>query len=164
MSAPWRAAILWLAWAASAAAGEPESAAFFGRLHGEWQGTGEVRGMTAEMRMRWQPALDGQFHTLSMKNRMTGKDGQIWVFEAQAYYRVHADGKIAGTWFDSRGISLPLTGRVEGGTLTIDWGTPAIERGRSSYALAADTLEVTDEVYGKDGALAVFGRTRLARK
>jgi hypothetical protein len=48
--------------------------------------------------------------------------------------------------------------------MTIDWGIEGSpERGRSSYRLAADALEVTDEVYGKEGALKVFGRTHLAR-
>lgn len=147
-----------------ALADEQSAEAFLGRLAGTWQGAGEVRQMAADMRMRWEPVLEGQFHRLSMENRMTGQDGQSWHFKAEAYYRVRTDGSIEGTWFDSRGISLPLTGRVEGDAMTIDWGTPDIERGRSTYRLTAETLEVTDEVYAKDGALAIFGRTTLARK
>jgi hypothetical protein len=150
--------------ALSSTAQEGTAAAFFGKLAGAWQGTGEVRQMAADMHMNWEPVLDGQFQRLSMENRMTGKDGQAWHFKAQGYYRVLDDGTIAGTWFDSRGISLPLTGHVEGDAMTIDWGTPEIERGRTTYRLAGDGLEVTDEVYRKDGALAVFGRTRLARR
>jgi hypothetical protein len=99
-----------------------------------------------------------------MENRMTGSNGQSWHFKALSFYRVAENGSIAGTWFDSRGISLPLTGRVEGDAMTIDWGTPDIERGRSTYRLTADALEVTDETYGKDGGLVVFGRTRLTRE
>jgi hypothetical protein len=140
------------------------AAAFLGRLAGSWQGAGEVRQMAADMRMHWEPVLDGEFHRLSMENRMSGKDGQTWHFKAQAYYRVQEDGTLTGTWFDSRGITLPLTGRVQGEAMTIDWGTAEIERGRSTYRLAGEALEVTDEVYGKDGALAVFGRTKLARE
>ncbi|HWN07187.1 MAG TPA: hypothetical protein VNO53_08490 [Steroidobacteraceae bacterium] len=156
-------AVLGALLAMPALAEEPAAAAFLGRLAGAWQGTGAVRQMAADMRMRWEPVLDGEFHRLSMENRMTGQDGQTWHFKADAYYRVRNDGTIAGTWFDSRGISLPLSGRVEGDAMTIDWGTPDIERGRSTYRLTADALEVTDEVYTKDGALAVFGRTRLTR-
>jgi hypothetical protein len=147
-----------------ALAEDTAAAAFLGRLAGRWEGAGEVRQMAADMRMHWEPVLDGEFHRLSMENRMTGKDGQSWHFKAQAYYRIQKDGTLAGTWFDSRGITLPLTGRVEGDAMTIDWGTAEIERGRSTYRLAGDALEVTDEVYGKDGALAVFGRTTLARE
>jgi hypothetical protein len=144
-------------------ADESPAAAFFTKLAGHWQGNGEVRLMAADMRMHWEPVLDGQFHRLSMEDVMTGADGKSWHFKAQGYYRVQTDGTISGTWFDSRGISLPLTGRVEGDTMTIDWGTEAIERGRSSYRLGDGALEVTDEVYAKEGELRVFGRTRLTR-
>jgi hypothetical protein len=151
--------------AALPSAADPADAAeFLGRLAGGWQGTGEVRAMAADMRMDWEPVLDGRFHRLSMENRMTGADGQSWHFKALAFYRVAEDGSIAGTWFDSRGISLPLAGRVEADAMTIDWGSPDIERGRSTYRLKAEALEVTDEAYGKDGGLVVFGRTRLQRR
>lgn len=141
-----------------------QAPAFFERLAGEWRGTGEVSGMSGDMRMHWEPVLDGQFQRLSMDNSLVGKDGATWHFKAQGYYRVASDGSVTGQWFDSRGFNLPLAGRVEADTMTIDWGTESSpERGRSTYRLTADALEVTDEVYGKDGALAVFGRTRLVR-
>jgi hypothetical protein len=63
-----------------ALAQETAAAAFLGRLAGSWQGTGEVRRMAADMRMRWEAVLDGQFHRLSMDNRMIGKDGALAVF------------------------------------------------------------------------------------
>ncbi len=122
--------------------------------------------MAADMRMRWGLVLDCKFHRLSMETFMTGQDGKTWHFKADAFYRVQNDGSIAGHWFDSRGISLPLVDRAEadGMSIAIDWGNEAsAERGRSTYRLAADALEVTDEVYGKDGALTVFGHTRLTR-
>jgi hypothetical protein len=158
------AALAGLAAALPASADEAATAEFLGRLAGGWLGTGEVRAMAADMRMDWEPVLDGQFHRLSMENRMTGGDGQSWHFKALAFYRVGEDGSIAGTWLDSRGISLPLAGRVEADAMTIDWGSPDIERGRSTYRLTAEALEVTDEAYGKDGGLVVFGRTRLQRR
>lgn len=143
----------------------PPTLAFLQRLEGDWRGGGEVSGMAADMRMRWQPALDGKFHRLSMENVMTGSDGKSWHFKAEAFYRVQEDGSITGQWFDSRGLDLPLAGRVEGNAMTIDWGTDgSAERGRSTYRLAADALEVTDEVYGKDGRLGAFGRTILRRE
>jgi len=159
------AAALILALACSPALAEaPVATAFLERLAGEWKGTGEVSGMAADMRMRWEPVLERQFHRLAMENFMTAQDGNTWHFKAEAFYRVQKDGSIAGQWFDSRGISLSLAGRVDGDAMTIDWGDEAsAERGRSTYRLAADALEVTDEVYGKDGTLTVFGRTRLTR-
>ena len=160
-----RAAALVLALACSPAFAEaPAASAFLGRLAGEWKGNGEVSGMAADMRMRWEQALDGKFHRLAMENLMTGQDGKTWHFKAEAYYRVLKDGSIAGQWFDSRGLNLPLAGRADGDAMTIDWGNEAsAERGRSTYRLSAGALEVTDEVYGKDGTLTTFGRTRLSR-
>ena len=146
----------------------PATLAFLHQLEGEWKGAGEVSGMAADMRMRWEKALDGTFHRLAMENLMTGQDGKTWHFKAEAFYRVLKDGSIAGQWFDSRGLNLPLVGRAgeDGGSLVIDWGNEAsAERGRSTYRMEdGDTLEVTDEVYGKDGAPTVFGRTRLTRE
>ncbi len=142
---------------------ESAASAFFGKLAGEWQGAGEVSAMAADMRMTWEPVLDGQFMRLTMDNRMTGAEGNAWHFKSQAYYRIGKDGAITGTWFDSRGITLPLTGGVEQEAMTIQWGTEAIERGRSHYRLSADVLEVTDEVFTKEGEWRIFGRTRLKR-
>lgn len=102
-----------------ACADESAASTFFGKLAGEWQGTGEVSAMAADMRMTWEPVLDGRFLRLTMDNRMTG---------------------------------------------TIQWGTEAVERGRSHYRLSADALEVTDEVLTKEGTWQVFGRTRLTRE
>ncbi len=162
------AATLALVLACSPAFAEaPAASAFLERLAGAWKGTGEVSGMAADMRMRWEQALDGKFHRLAIENLMTGQEGKTWHFKAEAFYRVQKDGSIAGNWFDSRGISLPLAGRAgdDGRSMIIDWGNEASpERGRSTYRMPdGDTLEVTDEVYGKDGSLTVFGRTRLAR-
>lgn len=138
---------------------------FFARLAGDWQGAGEVRGMASAQKMSWEPALDGKFLRLSFDNRMTGEGGGEWRFSAQAFYRIQDDGTIAGTWFDSRGTSFPLSGSIDAGdTLTILWGTDDTERGRSRYRLNAAGLEVTDEVLMPDGGWRTFGRTRLTRK
>jgi hypothetical protein len=88
-------------------------------------------------------------------------DGQSWHFKAHGYYHLRTDDTIDGTWFATRGLALPLTGRIDGDAMTIDWGIPDVERGRSTYRLSADALEVVDQAYTKDGALTVFGRTRL---
>ncbi len=154
--------LLWLAMP-PAFAEESAASAFFGKLAGDWQGGGEVNQMAADMRMTWEPVLDGRFLRLTMDNRMTGAEGKAWHFKAQSYYRIEQDGTITGNWFDSRGITLPLAGGVEQDSMTIQWGTDAIERGRSHYRLSAEGLEVTDEVFTKEGEWRTFGRTRLLR-
>ena len=110
------------------------------------------------------PALDAAFFRFVFDNRMTAADGKESRFRAEAFYRVGPDGGISGNWFDSRGMALPLTGSVdENGALVILWGTEETERGRSTYRLADDALEITDEVVGEDGNWRVFGQTRLVR-
>ena len=164
MSAAIRALILWLAVLPAAVAEESPATRLFAALSGHWQGTGEVRGMPSNQQMHWEAVLDGQFLRLSFDNRMTAPDGKEWRFQAEAYYRIQADGTIAGTWFDSRGVSFPLAGTVEpGGGMTILWGTAETERGRSSYRISAAGLDVSDEVQGLDGAWRIFGRTALTR-
>ncbi len=148
-----------------ATAGDDASATVFTRLAGSWQGTGTTSGMASVQRLQWEPVLDAAFVRLTLENRMTMKDGKEWRFQAQAFYKVSPDGRIAGTWFDSRGLSFPLAGSVDdAGVLTIDWGSDDTERGRSRYRIADGVLEVTDEAQGKDGALAVFGRSTLKRE
>ncbi len=82
-----RAAALVLALACSPAfADAPAASAFLERLAGEWKGVGEVSGMAADMRMRWEQALDGRFHRLAMENLMTGRDGKTWHFSRPRPY------------------------------------------------------------------------------
>lgn len=148
----------------AALAEESPTSGLFAKLAGGWRGMGILSGMSADMRMNWEPVLDGQFQRLTLDNRMSGEDGKSWHFKAQAFYRIGKDGGITGTWFDSRGISQPLTGAIESDTLLISWGTEATESGRSSYRLSSGSLDVVDEVLTKDGEWRIFGRTKLTRQ
>ena len=146
-------------------ADESRTRDFFAAISGEWQGSGETLGMASSQQARWEPALDAAFFRFVFDNRMTATDGRESRFRAEAFYRVTADGAVTGTWLDSRGMTLPLTGIVDAtGALTIEWGSPETERGRSSYRLIGGALEVTDEVMNPDGSWRVFGRTVLQRK
>ena len=141
MKAMLRTLLLWIACLPAAFAQESPAAAFFAQIAGEWQGTGEVRGMASVQQMSWQPVLDGSFLRLTFDNCMTAADGKEWRFQAHGYYRIRDDG-----------------------TMTILWGTDDTERGRSSYRIEADELQVTDEVLSREGEWRVFGRTRLTRE
>lgn len=149
---------------APAAAAETPARQLFADLAGVWQGSGETNGMPARLRLQWEPVLDGAFTRLTLSNRMTAADTTEWHFQAQAFYRVGPDGAIAGNWFDSRGVSLPLSGIAEPGLLTIHWGSEtSAERGRSRYRITNGQVEITDEVQTAEGEWRVFGRSRLAR-
>ncbi len=129
-------------------------------LYGRWSGTGEVNGMAAAMELEFRKTLDGQGRHLSFANRMTAKDGQEWMFRAEALYLCDAAGACRGHWYDSRGMVLPLVVASHDDRVVVDWGDAATERGRTTYRVTADRrLEVMDEVLAKDGSWKVFGRT-----
>ena len=146
-------------------ADEARTRGFFAQLAGEWQGTGEVLGMASAQEARWEPALDAAFFRFVFNSRTAGADGRESRFHAEAFYRVAADGGVTGTWLDSRGATLPLAGGLdEAGALVILSGSPETERGRSTYRLDDDALEIVDEVVAEDGSWRAFGRTRLLRR
>lgn len=133
-------------------------------LVGEWRGEGEVRGMAAAVRLRFEATLDGRGRRLSFENAMTGKDGRSWRFLAEALYLCDAAGACKGQWQDSRGMILPLSTQSQPDRVIVEWGEAATERGRTTYHLADDgSLHMTDEVLGKDGAWKTFGQTRATR-
>ncbi len=152
-----------LAAALAALATTPVGADVLDQLAGHWHGGGEVRGLQSEQRMEWGPALDGGFTRLEFDNTLRAPDGTEYRFQAHAYYRADADGAITGTWLDSRGMTLPLAGTAGEAGLDIQWGSEATERGRSTYRVEGDTLEVVDEVLQADGQWRVFGRSTLKR-
>lgn len=149
--------------ATTALVSAPAGADTLEQLTGQWHGGGEVRGMPSEQRMHWGPALDGSFTRLEFDNTMRAADGAEYRFKAHAYYRAGEDGAITGTWLDSRGVTLPLAGTAGEARLDIQWGSEATERGRTTYRIDGDTLEVVDEVLLPDGAWRVFGRSTLER-
>jgi hypothetical protein len=162
---PLLAMALLLACPFPAQADEARTRDFFARLAGEWQGAGEVLGMPSAQEARWEPALDAAFFRFLFSNRTRAADGRESRFRAEAFYRVAADGTVTGTWLDSRGTTLPLAGGLdEAGALVILSGSPETERGRSTYRLEDDALEIVDEVVAEGGSWRVFGRTRLLRR
>jgi hypothetical protein len=139
--------------------------AVLGRLAGSWDGKGELFGKPAVFRMEWSRALGGRFHRLEFSNAFAPEAPEadpIPVLSAMAMYRTGNppaadDGRIRGTWFDSRGVELPLAATASESTLVVLWGSGEdAEQGRTTYAWTGPgTARVTDEVM-KDGAYQVF--------
>lgn len=139
--------------------------AFLNRFQGTWQGDGKTMGMTARLQMKWEWVLGTKYLRLSLKNEMQSGAGQPQVFEGHAYYRPAGEGKYEGQWFDSRGLSFPIKGNMEGDALTALWGTPELEEGKSVYRfLEAGKMEVVDSVKQKDGTWKEFGRFVVIRQ
>lgn len=135
------------------------------RLYGRWTGRGEVSGMAADVGLEFRRTLDGQGRHLSFANRMTGKDGKVWLFRAEALYLCDAVGSCRGHWYDNRGMVLPLTVVTREDRVVVDWGEEATERGRTTYRLMGDgQVEIIDEVLDKSGAWRQFGRIEAERQ
>ncbi|WP_299670986.1 hypothetical protein [uncultured Polaribacter sp.] len=115
-----------------------------------WEGKGTLIGSPATFKMNWQKVLDNNFYKLEFKNQRAVKDKKI-TLKATAYYKVLSDSTFVGTWFDSRGITFPLKGKLSKNQLMVDWGTPETEVGKSLYLiLESGQIKVTDFIRQKD--------------
>lgn len=134
------------------------------RFIGTWSGNGTLMGADAEFVMTWEWVLDQRFVRLSFQNSVQGSDGERRVFRAQAFYKPEKDAELSGTWFDSRGVVLPLKASAGPDTLTTQWGTPETEQGRTVYRLAdEDRMEVEDFV-SREGEWRRFGHATYERQ
>lgn len=151
------AALLWPATATFA----QQPASPLGWLHGRWTGTGMVQGAPSEAMLEVAPALGGRF--VELRYVFTTGGERPVRFEGRGFYRHEAE-RWRGQWFESTGMTRPLSGEVAGTRLTTEWGEEATERGRTTYRLEdGDTLRVTDEVLRLDGQWQVFASHSFRR-
>jgi len=135
----------------------------FNKFIGEWHGKGELFGNEAEFTMKWEWVLEKKFVHLIFQNKMRSSNGADRILKAQAFYQITDTEGIQGTWFDSRGIVLPLKANIEGFTMTTLWGSLQTEQGQTVYLLKDDdNIEVKDLVYTK-GNLQQFGHALYHR-
>lgn len=120
----------------------------FARLAGAWKGTGTLLGRAGHFEMRWEDR--GEFAILTFRSAFAGEDGPSPVLAAAALYRTRS-GSGDAVWLDSRGVRIEIRWTATDSTLTALWSAPD-ETGRTTYRLvAADVVEVVDEVRGPDG-------------
>lgn len=134
-------------------------------LHGEWEGAATIFARPATVSISAGPVLLGGATALTYRAYIPADARQAeFRFEGHGTYRVAPDGKVSGQWNDSQGNFHPLTGRVEGATMTVTWGEARTEIGQSTYRIEADgKLAVTDAALSKDG-LRVFTTGSYRRK
>jgi hypothetical protein len=125
-------------------------------LVGAWRGEGRRMGETLPARLNVRPVLGRHFFEFVYSSG---------TFEGRAIYRDAGGGSWRAWWFDSRGVTLPITATAAGRALTADWGDAATERGRTVYRLLDDgRLEITDSVRTTtDGVLRPFATHLLER-
>ncbi len=114
-------------------------------------------GMNAEFRMQWEWVLENKFIRLTFQNKILRSDGDELILKAQGFYQPKGGEQYKGTWFDSRGMVLPLHASVKDSGLVTLWGTPETEQGRTIYRLVdKDKIELKDFVL-KDNDWKQFG-------
>lgn len=131
-----------------------------GSFLGKWEGSGTLYNTAATFSMEWEQVLSEQFYRLNFTNAL---DNGAFSMNAHGYYKMEEDS-ITGQWFDTRGVSFPITGVIEDQKMIIHWGTADFEQGRTEYALLAPgKMEVTDFVL-RNGEYARFGKATYQRK
>jgi len=121
----------------------------------EWEGSGTLMGAEANFEMQWAWVLDQQFLRLEFQNSRGSS-----TFKGHGYYRIEGGTTVSGMWFDARGFFFPLSGTLNENVLTINWGTPETEQGRTVYTLiSSENIKVTDYIL-KDGEYLQFGEAQ----
>lgn len=150
------AALLCAGPAAAQAPGQAQAArvAALDWLAGSWRGSGTMFGNRSEAALTVRPVLGGRFLEFSYS---------AGPFEGRAFYHPVAEAEWRASWFDNRGVTFPITARVERQQLISDWGSAETERGRTVYRLGPDGLHVIDSVRRPDGSYRDFATHILTR-
>ena len=128
----------------------------------KWEGSGELLKSTASFQMDWRPILDGKFYELSFQNQRD--ESKEYIFRSKGIYRPGGDGNFTGTWFDVRGYSFSLKGKFTENELTVCWGNPETEVGKTIYSIKDDgTVSVIDYIL-EDGKLIPFGNALYQKR
>lgn len=144
--------------ASAQAAGE-----FVETILGDWEGEGTLFGQPATFQLSFRKDLNDRFLHLTFRNEYTSETG-THVLDARAYYAIR-ESDLAGYWFDSRGVTLPVTVTIDtdASRMTSVWGDAETEQGKTMYTLRPDgRLEVADFVLQND-AYQPFGEAVYER-
>lgn len=126
-------------------------------LVGEWVGTGTMMGQPSEVSLSIAPALGGTATALSYRATIKGPEGKSSRFEAMATWRAKPGGRVEGQWSDTNGSFHKIGGRITASSMTVIWGDPVTELGRSTYERdPAGRLKIVDSVLAPDGTWRVF--------
>ena len=129
----------------------------FEQFLGSWNGVGQLFGAEAQFEMNWQRVLEHQFVRLTFSNNFKDSGGRERILKAQAFYKSTGEGRFRGTWFDSRGMILPLESTFEDSVLTTLWGAAENEEGRTVYRLQPNDRIEVDDYIRKEGKWQKFG-------
>ncbi|AWL04766.1 hypothetical protein DIR46_10145 [Massilia oculi] len=153
-----------LAWAqAPAASAAASPVPLLRQLDGDWRMSGDVRGKPVTYRMTAEPALQGTFTALRMKDVQVPAQ-----YEAVVYIGYDAASKtVIAHWMDSFGpkYSIPHgTGQIDGDTIqfVIPYATGPF-RNTWRYDPAAGSWQFSLESGQPDGTWKHFARYKVKR-
>lgn len=132
---------------------------------GNWEGEGTFMGRPSHVSLSVSYILGGNAvsldYTVSVRN-----DGEkrTKIFAGHGFYRLSSGKRLDGRWIDDAGNLHDLNGRVDPTSLSVVWGSPGTEIGRTVYALDGSTMMLTDQVLKRTGALDIFAVSRLSKK
>ncbi|MBO3700731.1 hypothetical protein [Roseivirga sp. E12] len=139
------------------------NSSFFDQIEGDWVGSGNLFGTPATFTMTWEKVLSDQFIHLQFSNSFKDQSGTTRSMESKAYYKLGAD-KNNGHWFDSRGVMFGLDYSLQENELTVLWGDPETEEGKTFYRLVGSSqIEVKDYVK-RNGTYSQFGEAVYSKK
>lgn len=139
------------------------TSSFFDNLDGSWVGKGTLFGTPAAFTMTWQKVLSGKFAKLDFSNSFKNQEGETQGMQSEAYYSLDESTAI-GHWFDTRGVSFGLKFSVKDNVLTVLWGDPKTEEGKTEYSvISSNQVKVKDYVL-RDGDYSQFGEAVYDKK
>ncbi|HEX9885039.1 MAG TPA: hypothetical protein VGA70_01050 [Longimicrobiales bacterium] len=132
-------------------------------LVGSWSGEGTLMGRPGSFHMAWSATEVPGVHSLAFGNAFRSDDGsETPVLSAHATYRTGEDGSVDGVWFDTRGVRIELSGRVDADRLRVEWTAPT-EAGVTVYGWPGNgSVDVVDSVRTAEG-VREFGRASYQR-
>lgn len=140
------------AMAEGASPAAPENDAIFQSFVGHWVSNEPAFGLAAETTMVWAPTLGGKFYRIDYRIEMHTPSGEISVFEGIGFYPAGQGKTLRAFWADNTGDLHPVSAERDGKVLTVIWGRPETELGRTRYELKSpDQMKVTDWVLTPDG-------------
>jgi hypothetical protein len=142
----------------------PKPSASLSWLHGNWSGDATFMERLAKVTLQVGAGPDGSTTTLIYVAEVAATTGRpAFRFEGRGSYRLEQNGKVIGQWSDSAGNLHPLSGRVDGQSMIVNWGQVQTELGFSRYSLGSDGhLSVSDGVYSQ-GAARIFAQARYRK-
>ena len=127
-----------------AAADQPIPKSFLG----DWAGPCDAWGVPANCSSKWARGLHNK-HLIQEYSIVREEDGAL-IFSGRGVYQFDGTA-VRGAWEGSNGAIHPIVGTFDETALSVIWGTPETEIGRSEYSIENGQLSVSDFVLSPSG-------------